>query len=255
MAQKLQFAGCWWRCGGGEGAGVMIHTVHRRVGSRATLLGWKGPKPGQGPQWTWCPCFPPLFLRHTHCVRWRPRWDVRLRLVHGLPPSLLHRLTTLTLLSGVQAFYLSGFASRVVRKGHWREECCGFWGHCKYGAERTGVIRTWNSLADMGKRRSEVRLGPGWRGSVDWAQAANQRVVGLIPGQGTCLGCGPGPQWGPHRDNHTLMFLSRAFSLPSPPPKNINKIFKKNKSGRTFDGPSGLCWAVDPSENGFLWIP
>ena len=23
---------------------------------------------------------------------------------------------------------------------------------------------------------------------------ANQRVAGLIPSQGTCLGCGPGPQ-------------------------------------------------------------
>ena len=24
----------------------------------------------------------------------------------------------------------------------------------------------------------------------------NQKVVGLIPSQGTCLGCGPGPQLG-----------------------------------------------------------
>ena len=24
----------------------------------------------------------------------------------------------------------------------------------------------------------------------------NQRVTSLIPTQGTCLGCGPGPQWG-----------------------------------------------------------
>ena len=35
--------------------------------------------------------------------------------------------------------------------------------------------------------------------------SANQRVDSLIPGQGTCLGCGPGPQWGtrerqPHTD-------------------------------------------------------
>ena len=28
-------------------------------------------------------------------------------------------------------------------------------------------------------------LGPGW--------SANWKVTGLIPGQGTCLGCGPGP--------------------------------------------------------------
>ena len=25
------------------------------------------------------------------------------------------------------------------------------------------------------------------------------RVAGYIPSQGTCLGCGPGPQWGPQR--------------------------------------------------------
>ena len=50
----------------------------------------------------------------------------------------------------------------------------------------------------------------------------NQRVTGLIPSQGTCLGYGPGPQWGVQwRDNHTLMFLSLFFSLPS--------ILSKNK--------------------------
>ena len=34
----------------------------------------------------------------------------------------------------------------------------------------------------------------GQRSSVDWVPACDQRVVGLIPSQGTCLGCGPGPQ-------------------------------------------------------------
>ena len=29
-------------------------------------------------------------------------------------------------------------------------------------------------------------------------QPANQRVSGLIPSQGTCLGCGPGPWLGAH---------------------------------------------------------
>ena len=29
-------------------------------------------------------------------------------------------------------------------------------------------------------------------------QPENQRVAGLIPSQGTCLGCGPGPQQGVH---------------------------------------------------------
>ena len=33
---------------------------------------------------------------------------------------------------------------------------------------------------------------------VQWIEywSANQRVTGLIPNQGTCLGYGPGPQWG-----------------------------------------------------------
>ena len=51
---------------------------------------------------------------------------------------------------------------------------------------------------------------------------ANQRVASSIPSQGTCLGCGPGPRVvgqvpsrGYLRGNHTLMFLSLSFSLPS----------------------------------------
>ena len=33
---------------------------------------------------------------------------------------------------------------------------------------------------------------------VEWIEhwPANQRVAGLIPSQGTCLGCRPGPKWG-----------------------------------------------------------
>ena len=39
---------------------------------------------------------------------------------------------------------------------------------------------------------------PGWCSSVDWSWAVNPRVAGSIPSQDTCLGCRPGPQWGPH---------------------------------------------------------
>ena len=50
-------------------------------------------------------------------------------------------------------------------------------------------------------------------GVTQWieCQPANQRVAGLIPSHGTCLGCGPGPP-----GKHTLMFLS----LSSPLSKN-----------------------------------
>ena len=61
---------------------------------------------------------------------------------------------------------------------------------------------------------------PDWGSSVDWAPAVNERATGSIPGQGTSLGCGPGPQWGHKRGNHMLIFLSLSFSLPSPLSKN-----------------------------------
>ena len=55
-------------------------------------------------------------------------------------------------------------------------------------------------------------------GVAQWikCQPANQRVICSIPSQGTCLGCGPGPPVERHmRGNHTMIFLSLSFSLPS----------------------------------------
>ena len=46
-------------------------------------------------------------------------------------------------------------------------------------------------------------------GVTQWieCQLVNQKVAGLIPSQGTCLGCGPGsPVWGHMRGNQ-LMYL------------------------------------------------
>ena len=40
------------------------------------------------------------------------------------------------------------------------------------------------------------RTFTGWHGSAYWALACEQKVSGLIPGQSTCLGCGPGSQLG-----------------------------------------------------------
>ena len=67
-------------------------------------------------------------------------------------------------------------------------------------------------------------------GVAQWIEhrPVKQRVAGLIPSQGTCLGCGPGPRWGVCvRGNHTLMFLSLSVFLPSPLSKNKQNLKKK----------------------------
>ena len=60
-------------------------------------------------------------------------------------------------------------------------------------------------------------------GVAQWIerQPANQKVTGSIPSQGTCLGFGPGPQYGEiqeaanRRISHPSMFLS-LFLPPFP---------------------------------------
>ena len=69
-------------------------------------------------------------------------------------------------------------------------------------------------------------------GVAQWIehQPVNQRIAGLIPSQGTCLGSRPGPQLGVcKRQAH--IDVSRPLLLPPFPSKNkINKIFfKKGK--------------------------
>ena len=42
-----------------------------------------------------------------------------------------------------------------------------------------------------------------------------QKIADLILGQGTCLGCGFGPNWGTYREATRLVFLSHIYvSLP-----------------------------------------
>ena len=43
-----------------------------------------------------------------------------------------------------------------------------------------------------------IKTHPGWYSSVDWVLAMSPRVASSISSQGTGLGWGPGPQWGPH---------------------------------------------------------
>ena len=58
-------------------------------------------------------------------------------------------------------------------------------------------------------------MGVALAGMAQWIehQTANQRVTGSIPSQSTCLGCGPGPQWGmlekqPHIGGSLPLFFS-----------------------------------------------
>ena len=57
-------------------------------------------------------------------------------------------------------------------------------------------------------------------GVAQWIEhwPVNEMVAGSIPSQGTCLGCGPGPQWGaherqPHIDVSLPLFLPPFPSL------------------------------------------
>ena len=69
----------------------------------------------------------------------------------------------------------------------------------------------------------------GLAGVAQWTERrpVNQKVASSIPSSGTCLGCGPGPQWG--AEERQLMFLSLSFSLPSPLKLIKIKCFKKIK--------------------------
>ena len=62
-------------------------------------------------------------------------------------------------------------------------------------------------------------------GVAPWVehQPANQKVTGLIPGQGTCLGCRPGPQLGVCERSPSLHLSLKIIN------KQTNKILKKKK--------------------------
>ena len=60
-----------------------------------------------------------------------------------------------------------------------------------------------------------TRVSPEWCSSGD--SVCKSKGCSSIPSQGTCLGCGPGPQWGPHKKQpHTDVSLP--LFLPSLPP-------------------------------------
>ena len=68
-------------------------------------------------------------------------------------------------------------------------------------------------------------------GVAQWieCQPVNQKVTGLIPGQGTCLGCGPGPPQGVHERQPIVSLTHRCFSPSLPLFLKINKILKRKE--------------------------
>ena len=81
---------------------------------------------------------------------------------------------------------------------------------------QTGVATVERSM----ELSQEIKNGPSQRGSVGWASFRKAKCLLCDSGQGTCLGCRPGPQLGHVREgtscvSHTLMFSSVSWSLPS----------------------------------------
>ena len=54
-------------------------------------------------------------------------------------------------------------------------------------------------------------------GVAQWIEAVKQSVTGLIPSQGTCLGCEPGPRWREHKRQQQHIDVSFPLFLPLSP--------------------------------------
>ena len=85
---------------------------------------------------------------------------------------------------------------------------------------------------EMGRGESENSLEDSERRALaavaQWVKCwpVNQKVIGLIPGQGTCLGGWPGSQWGSVRGNQSMYLSHISVSLPlflPPVPLSKNK--------------------------------
>ena len=103
------------------------------------------------------------------------------------------------------------FVNECINKAHFT--CEHIW---VKGQVEGGPLDWWQALG----QRKDCVSGPGRHGSEGRVRPVNQTVVGLIPSQGTCLGCGPGSWWGLARGNLTYPCFSPSFSLPSPLSRN-----------------------------------
>ena len=86
-------------------------------------------------------------------------------------------------------------------------------------------IITYSTCTQHASNFFQFKMRISLAGVAQWigCRPANQRVTGLIPSQGTYLGCKPDSPVGGMQEATTHW----CFSFPSPLSKN--KIFKKNK--------------------------
>ena len=72
---------------------------------------------------------------------------------------------------------------------------------------------------------------------AQWTECwpVNQRVTGLIPEQGTCLSCGPGPQMGVHRRQPIDVSLAHPCFFPCFLPPSPS-LFKPSKLTNIWHG-------------------
>ena len=102
---------------------------------------------------------------------------------------------------------------------------------------------------------------PAMTGVAQWFEChpANRKVAGLIPGQGTCLGCGPGPPLGLcERTPVYVSLICQCFS-PSLSPSlslslKINKIFlKREMHAQVFrDKSHDICNLLSNHSEGII---
>ena len=85
-----------------------------------------------------------------------------------------------------------------------------------YGLVDETCQRVWRQTEN-----GEIKLVAALAGVAQWTRCwpVNQRLAGLIPSQGTCLGCGPGPQDGVHK-RQPYIDVPLPIFLPYPLSKN-----------------------------------